>query len=360
MLDDGFAPEPCDLLVVGCGNILRGDDAFGPVLVRTMYERGVPDGVRLVDGGTAGMDVAFGMRGAARVVLVDAAATGAEPGTLYRVPASELGPVPPLAGLHSHNFRWDHALALAGWLLGPHAPTDVTVVLCEAGALEPGEPLTPPVAAQVEVVADLLEREFYPRTPAADALAETVTLTAGGSLHVTAAQADRWFPGGVCVARLEGVDVLELLPLVDAGHGGLVLKQRNAAGDRAVLLSEVLGFRDDLAALAGDLPAAWDAERGVLRVTLGDADERLRGDDGGRGRAGAVGGLPAGERSDGSGTTPAVGAPERGARTSGGGRRTSDRDAAAGAETGSGRTDPGTGPGAGGWDAGSEPTGGRG
>ncbi len=37
----------------------------GPVLVRHLWERGVPTGARLVDGGTAGMDVAFQMRGGA-------------------------------------------------------------------------------------------------------------------------------------------------------------------------------------------------------------------------------------------------------------------------------------------------------
>ena len=129
LLDDGFAPEPCDLLVIGCGNILRGDDAVGPVLIRHLYERGVPPGVRLVDGGTAGMDVAFGMRGAARVVIVDASATGAPPGTVFRVPAEELTELPPLDGLHTHNFRWDHALSFSASLLAPARPTDVLCYL---------------------------------------------------------------------------------------------------------------------------------------------------------------------------------------------------------------------------------------
>jgi len=29
LLDDGFAPASCDVLVIGCGNILRADDAVG-------------------------------------------------------------------------------------------------------------------------------------------------------------------------------------------------------------------------------------------------------------------------------------------------------------------------------------------
>jgi len=45
-------------LVIGCGNLLRGDDAVGPVLVRRLLDRGLPDGCEVADGGTSGMDVA--------------------------------------------------------------------------------------------------------------------------------------------------------------------------------------------------------------------------------------------------------------------------------------------------------------
>ncbi|MGE0218444.1 hydrogenase maturation protease [Mycolicibacterium sp.] len=169
LLDDGYPPDPCEVLVIGCGNILRGDDAVGPVLIRELAaaqgESAVPDGVRLVDGGTAGMDVAFAMRGAQRVVLVDAARAGNPAGTVYRVPADALAPLPPLEGLHSHNFRWDHALAFADWLLGPLRPRDVTVLLVEAGSFEPGAALTPAVAAAMRQVIGILRAEFWPAQP---------------------------------------------------------------------------------------------------------------------------------------------------------------------------------------------------
>ncbi len=35
-----FGPPPTDTLVVGCGNLLRGDDAAGPILVRRLAETG--------------------------------------------------------------------------------------------------------------------------------------------------------------------------------------------------------------------------------------------------------------------------------------------------------------------------------
>lgn len=147
-----FSPPPTDTLVVGCGNLLRGDDAAGPVLVRLLAERGTPEGIRLIDGGTAGMDVAFAMRGARRVVVVDASSIGVEPGTVHRVPGEELTDLTPPEG-NLHRFRWDQALGFAKWLLKDDYPLDVTVWLIEGESFEIGAPLSPSVQASVERVA---------------------------------------------------------------------------------------------------------------------------------------------------------------------------------------------------------------
>ena len=160
LLDDGHAPPPCDLLVIGCGNLLRGDDGVGPIAIRTLWQRGVPDGVRLADGGTAGMDVAFQMQGARRVIIIDAAQTGTAPGTLFKVPGSELEELPPVDGIHSHSFRWDHALAFGRWLLGPSMPTDVTVLLIEAAIIEAGAPLSAPARTGMERAVALVEDAY--------------------------------------------------------------------------------------------------------------------------------------------------------------------------------------------------------
>ena len=159
----GYVAPGGETVLIGCGNLLRGDDAAGPMTVRQLWARWgehVPTGIRVVDGGTAGMDVAFQMRGARRVVLVDACLTGEVPGTLYRVPGAEVENVPPVDGMNLHAFRWDHALAFARWLLKDEYPTDITVYLIEAAQTDFGAPLSPAVSAAVDALAERLDAEL--------------------------------------------------------------------------------------------------------------------------------------------------------------------------------------------------------
>lgn len=263
-------PPGCEVLVVGCGNLLRGDDGVGPVLVRHLWERGVPDGARLVDGGTAGMDVAFQMRGADQVVIIDAAATGSAPGTLFRVPGAELEDLPPLEGLHTHSFRWDHAIAFARWALGEKCPTDITVFLIEVATVDPGMDLSEPVVDGMEKVIALVERDYLaPLRPAEDSGPEgpQVEFTADGYLRLDARLAGKRFPSDAAVAAVRDGQ-LWLLPLRGPQSGGLLLKQRNVAGDRSVLIRDAL---DDEVPV-GVRAAAWDPEQGALRVPLGEPD----------------------------------------------------------------------------------------
>jgi hydrogenase maturation protease len=251
------------VLVIGCGNLLRGDDGVGPVLIRHLWDRGVPQGARLVDGGTAGMDVGFQMRGAKRVVIVDASATGAEPGTIYRMPGEELTDLPPLQGLHTHSFRWDHAIPFARWALGDACPTDITVFLIEAAAMEMGAELSEPVNTAMEQVIALIERDFLAPLRPRTAAEVSVEISAEGYLRMDAALAAGRFPSDA-VAAVPRDGELWLYPLRGPSSGGLLLKQRNPAGDRAVLIHELLsdGFP------VGVHAAFWDDEHKALRIPL--------------------------------------------------------------------------------------------
>lgn len=139
------------------------------MLLRHLLDRGLPPGVEVADGGTAGMDVAFRMRGAGHVVLIDACTSGGEPGTLYELPGEE-AETPPLEALGNlHSFRWDHALAFAHWLLKDEYPEQVTVYLIEAASVAPGMSLTEPVKAAMHRLTDVLMERFGADAPTEEA-----------------------------------------------------------------------------------------------------------------------------------------------------------------------------------------------
>src|SRR4051812_31840983 len=75
---------PPRILIAGIGNIFFGDDAFGSEVARRLMSRGVPDGVRAVDFGIRGLDLAYAlMDGYDAAILLDTTPRGGSPGTIY-------------------------------------------------------------------------------------------------------------------------------------------------------------------------------------------------------------------------------------------------------------------------------------
>jgi len=82
----GDSAPPPSILVAGIGNIFMGDDAFGCEVARRLAGRPMPEGVRVVDFGIRGFDLAYAIMDGPDVTLfVDATARGGEPGTLYTI-----------------------------------------------------------------------------------------------------------------------------------------------------------------------------------------------------------------------------------------------------------------------------------
>ncbi len=146
------------LTVIGCGNPNRSDDGVGVAVAqrlrRRLGEAGKPE-VQVFDAGTAGLEVMFQARGSKRLIIVDASATGAEPGTIYEVPGDELA-APPPHSLNLHDFRWDHALHAGRQIYKEAFPEQVSVFLIEAQNLDLGLELSPPVEAAGERVTDMI------------------------------------------------------------------------------------------------------------------------------------------------------------------------------------------------------------
>jgi hydrogenase maturation protease len=144
-----FADRRGATIVIGCGNLLCGDDAAGPTLIRRLRDRGPPASIRCFDAATDAISVIDAIRGMNRVIFIDACSSGAEPGTIREVSGSEAEDIPP-ARIALHSVRWNHALAGARRILGARFPCEVNVWLIEGQTFEPGDPLTSEVDQAID------------------------------------------------------------------------------------------------------------------------------------------------------------------------------------------------------------------
>jgi len=81
-------PEPAvraeRVLVAGVGNVLRGDDGFGPKVTELLGH--LPDGVEVIETGIGGVALLQElMAGCNGLVLIDAVERGAAPGTVFLI-----------------------------------------------------------------------------------------------------------------------------------------------------------------------------------------------------------------------------------------------------------------------------------
>jgi hydrogenase maturation protease len=81
-------PEPAAaskrLLVAGVGNVLRGDDGFGPKVTELLKD--LPEGAEVIETGIGGVALLQElMAGCTGLILIDAVERGAPPGTVFLI-----------------------------------------------------------------------------------------------------------------------------------------------------------------------------------------------------------------------------------------------------------------------------------
>jgi hydrogenase maturation protease len=151
------------ILVAGIGNILHGDDAFGVEVAACLARRTLPEGVRVVDFGIRGFDLAYALLdGYDATIMVDAAAGGEPPGSIYTMEIDPNTPSTmdePRIDVATHGMNPMRVLQMAqamGGCLGR-----ILLVGCEPETLGTDEDgmmgLSDTVAAAVDRGADAVE-----------------------------------------------------------------------------------------------------------------------------------------------------------------------------------------------------------
>jgi hydrogenase maturation protease len=102
------------VLVLGVGNLLMGDEGVGIHILRQLERERPMDGVRLLDGGTGGVNLLTEFDGADDIVLVDATRDGQPAGTITFLRPEFVGDLP--RGLGAHDFGLKDLFAAAALL----------------------------------------------------------------------------------------------------------------------------------------------------------------------------------------------------------------------------------------------------
>jgi hydrogenase maturation protease len=153
------------ILIAGIGNIFLGDDGFGVEVVKRLSTRELPAGIRVVDFGIRGFDLAYALQdGYETTILVDACPHGQAPGTISLIEPDLSKLDEPQHGIiETHGMNPLNVLRMAASMGG--ALRKVLLIGCEPATLggEEGQMgLSEPVEAAVDeavlMIASLAEK----------------------------------------------------------------------------------------------------------------------------------------------------------------------------------------------------------
>lgn len=160
------------ILVLGLGNVLMGDDAFGPFVIEVLqagFE--FPERVSLLDGGTPGLNLVAELLDANVLIVIDTVKAKGNPGEMRLYRRSDLSPHTRSPRQSPHEPGLDEvltALDLAG-----RSPQDVLLIgiipesVCTGTGMS--ETLRTAVPDVVQATLAELERCGAPATLKADA-----------------------------------------------------------------------------------------------------------------------------------------------------------------------------------------------
>jgi hydrogenase maturation protease len=145
-------------LILGAGNLLLSDDGAGVHVIQRLQEVvELPEEVRVLDGGTLGLNLLPFLEGISYLVIIDAMETGQPSGTLRRLAGDEV-PAYFSVKMSPHQIGLPDMLFAAK--LRDLYPREVVVWGVQPGSTEVGLELTPAVAAQVDLLVTKILEEL--------------------------------------------------------------------------------------------------------------------------------------------------------------------------------------------------------
>lgn len=156
---DGGGERDRGVVVLGVGNVLMGDDALGPAIVKHLEANyDFPEGVSVYDAGTPGLDLTPYIADARAVIFVDTVEAKGQAGELRQYRREAILKYAPLPRLNPHEPGLKEALLTLEFSGG--GPGEVLLVGVIPQSVEPGVGLSPAVAAAVPAVIEVVVGEL--------------------------------------------------------------------------------------------------------------------------------------------------------------------------------------------------------
>lgn len=159
-----IVPEYCTkpVVVFGCGNMLLGDDGFGPAVAEKLHASGVvPTWAEVIDAGTSVreflFDIALCEQRPELIVVIDAVDAGRSPGEVFEISLDDI-PAIKVPDYSLHQAPTSNLLRE----LRDHCGVEVVVIACQVGDI-PSEVkmgLTPAVEDAVFCATQLVREKY--------------------------------------------------------------------------------------------------------------------------------------------------------------------------------------------------------
>jgi len=144
-------------LVIGVGNLDRGDDGVGR-LVAQRLRGSVPTDVHVEEQDGGAVELIERLRHVDSVFLIDAAVSGAAAGTIHQTDCTKTDAMPAKSAASSHGLGVAEAVALARMLHG--LPRVCMLYAVEGATFAPGAAMSPQVLAAADALVARLAREL--------------------------------------------------------------------------------------------------------------------------------------------------------------------------------------------------------
>jgi hydrogenase maturation protease len=148
---------PPPILIIGVGNPYRRDDGAGHVAASRIAELGLAS-VRVLEVSGEGTSLMDFWEDTDCVILIDAVSSGAAPGTIHRLDASEQEIPSDFFHYSTHAFSVAEAVEMARTL--GQLPPQVVIYGIEGSDFGAGEGLTERVSRAVEEVVESIRQEL--------------------------------------------------------------------------------------------------------------------------------------------------------------------------------------------------------